>query len=38
MRHGLWRTALGMLLGLAVVAAPVDAEIVKIEVGVAGMF
>ena len=38
MRHRGSRTALGMLLGLALVAAPVDAEIVKVEVGVAGMF
>ena len=38
MTHGLWRMALGTLLGLIVVAAPVGAEIVKVEVGVAGMF
>lgn len=30
--------ALGMLLGLAVVTAPVDADIVKVEVDVPGMY
>ncbi len=38
MRHGLWRIALGLVLGLVVVATPGDAEIVKVEVGVSGMF
>ena len=38
MTHWGSRIALGMLLGLALVAAPVHAEIVKVEVGVAGMF
>lgn len=38
MTHWVSRSALGMLLGLALVVAPVDAEIVKVEVGVSGMY